>query len=543
VKKIMLRADFFLSDSRCRAWSVIVLVAIVPALLLRPFQNIPFIDDWIYAWSVENLQRTGRIEFLDLSTSINLTQIIWGGLFSLPFGFSFTALRISTWVLSVIGLFALYELFREVQVSHRDALLGSLLLLAYPVYFMLSFTFMTDIPWLTMAISFCCCLVKAVRRERASWLVAAGVFAFLAGTIRVTGLALPFVMIAVLFFHSGEWGRRTRQLTVPLICLIALAVAVFYGRSHVSHLADLTWIYNSPQHRIANLKYGLLYLYRWIPEGLVSAAATLGLASILWTVGTLRRRDIFESKIVFAAVLLVLTGSLAAGVGYYPPLNPGETWSIHELGKSESLVPNAEPPAMPVWMSWMLGILFYPSFALAALFLLRRPREPGMAAVQWLVGLAFLEICVLGLFYDRYFLMILPFVAAAVLSRGGFSRPHAALITGALFLTVSMIGVRDHLAYNQALWTAVARLRERGVREADIDGGYMVNGWLQYAHPENAKKDEKGGVLVNNVNASNLKVPYQLSNRPLEGWMTIDAVPYGRWFGRSGAIYILGRRE
>jgi len=25
--------------------------------------------------------------------------------------------------------------------------------------------------------------------------------------------------------------------------------------------------------------------------------------------------------------------------------------------------------------------------------------------------------------------------------------------------------------------------------------------------------------------------------------MTLDAVPYVRWLGRSGAIYILGRRE
>ncbi|HKA33987.1 MAG TPA: glycosyltransferase family 39 protein, partial [Candidatus Binatia bacterium] len=409
----MLRADFFLSDSRYRDWSVIALAAIVPALLLRPFQDIPFIDDWVYAWSVENLLRTGRIEILDLSTSINLAQILWGGLFSLPFGFSFTALRISTWVLSVIGLAALYELLREMQVSQRDALLGALLLLAYPVYFMLSFTFMTDIPWLTMAIAFCCCLVKAVRRERASWLVAAAVFAFLAGTIRMTGLALPFVMIAVLVFHSGEWGRNTCRLAIPLICLIAVAAAVFYGRSQVWHQADLTWIHGSPQHRIFSLKYGLLHLYRWIPEGLVSAAAALGVASILWTAGALRKRDVVESKFVFAAALLILAGSLAAGVKYYPPLNLGETWSIHELGSSESLVPNAEPPAMPVWASWMLGVLFYPIFALAALYLLRRPREPGMAAVQWLVGLGFLEICVLWLFFDRYFLMILPFVAAA----------------------------------------------------------------------------------------------------------------------------------
>ncbi len=440
-------------------------------------------------------------------------------------------------------MIAFYELLRELSVSHRDALLGALLLPAYPVFLMLSFTFMTDIPFLTTAVAFCCCLIKAVRRERYSWLAAAAALAFLAGTVRVTGLALPFVMIAVLVFHSGEWGRRPRQWIVPLACLAALIVALLYGRSQISHRADLASISGAPQERLANLKYGLLHLYRWIPEGLLSAAGAIGVPSLLWIVGVVRKRDVVESKLVFAAALLILGGSLAAGVRYFPPLDAGETWSVYELGASESLVPNPASLAMPAWARWPLGVFACSIFALTAIYLFRRPRDPGAAAVQWLVGSAFLEICVLWLFYDRYFLMVLPFVAAAVLSRGGFSRPRAALAAGILFLTVGTIGVRDHLVYNEAVWTAVARLRERGVRDGDIDGGYMVNGWLQYAHPEHAKKDPNGKIVVNYVNASDLRLPYQISNRPLEGWITLEALPYRRWLGRSGAIYVLRRRE
>jgi len=105
--------------------------------------------------------------------------------------------------------------------------------------------------------------------------------------------------------------------------------------------------------------------------------------------------------------------------------------------------------------------------------------------------------------------------------------------------TWSMIGVRDHLAYNRALWTAVSRLHERGVKDSDIDGGYMVNGWLQYSHPQNAKQGKDGGVIVNWVTTANNDAPYQISSRPLKERRTVDVIQYQRWLGRSRAIYIL----
>jgi hypothetical protein len=33
-------------------------------LLLRPFQNTPFIDDWVYAWPVERLLKGGDLRVL-----------------------------------------------------------------------------------------------------------------------------------------------------------------------------------------------------------------------------------------------------------------------------------------------------------------------------------------------------------------------------------------------------------------------------------------------------------------------------------------------
>ena len=142
---------------------LIILIASVPLVGLRPLQNAPFIDDWTFAWSVEHLVRTGELKILDGSVSLNVAQVLWGALFCAPFGFSFTALRLSTWVASLLALVGLYTLLRELGASRRDTLTGVTLVYFHPVYFILSFSFMTDIPFVAMVTWFFAVLIRAIK--------------------------------------------------------------------------------------------------------------------------------------------------------------------------------------------------------------------------------------------------------------------------------------------------------------------------------------------------------------------------------------------
>jgi hypothetical protein len=45
-----------------RDCSAIVVASALVTLVVQPFQNAPFIDDWAYAWSVQNLLTSGRLE-------------------------------------------------------------------------------------------------------------------------------------------------------------------------------------------------------------------------------------------------------------------------------------------------------------------------------------------------------------------------------------------------------------------------------------------------------------------------------------------------
>ena len=101
----------------------ILLIWTVPAVLLHPFQDTPFVDDWIYAWSVQRFLEHGDLRILDYSSNLNLVQILWGALFCLPLGFSFTALRLSTWVSAAACLWGTYLVLRELRISRRDSLI------------------------------------------------------------------------------------------------------------------------------------------------------------------------------------------------------------------------------------------------------------------------------------------------------------------------------------------------------------------------------------------------------------------------------------
>jgi hypothetical protein len=137
-------------------------------------------------------------------------------------------------------------------------------------------------------------------------------------------------------------------------------------------------------------------------------------------------------------------------------------------------------------------------------------------------------------------LVLLPSVIGLVLARIPPLRLTLALVFILMFGGVSLVGVRDHLQYNQALWKAVDILRQRGVPDADIDGGYIVNGWLHYAHPENAPRDAQGNILVPWLTTTS-SLRYQIANIPLPGWQLVYTLPYHRWLGRSGTICILER--
>ncbi len=245
-------------------------------MLLRPFQNTPFVDDWVYGWSVEHLLLTGELRILDNASSVNPVQVLWGALFCLPTGFSFTMLRVSTWVLSAACLCGLRLLMSEIGVGRAQALLATATLALYPVYFVLSHTFMTDVPFLCALVWFSYAAARALRTERLGWLAVAVLFAALAIGIRPAGivaaLALPLTIVPL-----NRW-RRWSALVLMLLPFVAAGLVFWWYSSHIERRADLTWIDGSPAWRRWQFKYGLASIHVSAVNMWWFCTAALGLA-------------------------------------------------------------------------------------------------------------------------------------------------------------------------------------------------------------------------------------------------------------------------
>ena len=522
---------------------LIVLMWAMPLVALRPLQDSPFVDDWVYAWAVEHLLRTGQLKMLDWSVSQNVAHVLWGALFCLPLGFSFTALRLSTWAASLLGLVGLHVLLRELGVRRVDALVGVALLAFYPVYFILSLSFMTDVPFVTVTIWFFAALVRALTRGSTRALAAATLFACLAVAVRPVGIFLTGALLLARWPSSTRWWRPTRgQMAAAAAPLLLLALLTVARPSLTESRADLTWVHGSWAWRSqVNFTFDGLQLLRWLLANLTVVVGTLGIALAPLALGNLSRE---RARVVLPVGLLAaaaLTGTLLARGGVGAPLDPEFIWSLRELGATEALVP---PLTLAPVRSrpWSLAAMFVAtvSLALALAPLARRDLRPEAAGLAWGALGYFVLSTVLWLFYDRYALPLVAIVVALRLSAAGIPRPRLALLGVAMMAAVSGVGTWDHLQYNRALWAAVAWARDAGIDARRLDGGYVINGWLQYAHPEHAERAANGDVQVSGVNWDR-PGRYGIVKRLPAGARVLHALPYRRMLAPSGTLWVVDR--
>jgi len=529
----------------------IALAGLVALAALRPLQDVPFVDDWTYAWSVDSVLRGGGLRFLEWSLHANVVQVLWGALFCLPAGFSFSALRASTWVLSISGLVALYLLLRHLGTRRRDALIGTATLGVNPIYFALSVTFMTDVPFLALATWSMLAMALALSRGSDRWLAAAALFAGLAIGVRSVGAVLPVAMAMTLWWSGPRpgaagaraWGRHPRRVAIVLLPLVALVVLSWWKAAHVQLSADVSDIVGSPAWRARYLPYALPRLPLSLIQALGAGANALGLGLLPVVLAT-ARRDTWRGTIACAAALAaVLAIGSVLGAGYEPPLTQGSFWAVRELGAAETMVPGPPMPNSP-WMTWALvPVALLAGGHLLFIWLRRPPAGPAQAFLYWVLLGEGCLVALLWLFYDRYLLPLFVPALALALVREPVRRPRVAALALAVLALLSAVGLRDHLSYTRALWRGVAEARALGARDAEINGGYPVNGWLQYAHPDQAPRGPDGRLRVPWMNGGkDDPLPYWVANGPAPGYETARTVPYRRWLAPSGRIFVLERR-
>jgi hypothetical protein len=92
--------------------------------------------------------------------------------------------------------------------------------------------------------------------------------------------------------------------------------------------------------------------------------------------------------------------------------------------------------------------------------------------------------------FDRYFFAsFLGLLVASAVALGDI--PHAWHLRAALSLSLllpvaffAVAGVHDYFRWNDARWRLVENALKNGVTAQTLEGGYEVNGWLQFERPQ-----------------------------------------------------------
>ena len=516
-----------------RSLLILALWFVAVAIAVGGYRDVPVIDDWTYAWSVERLFADGRFEVLDWSAVYPLGHSLWGAAWSLIFGFSFTTLRLSTLALSLLATCALYLILRELDARPRIALLGALTVAANPVVLLLSSSFMTDIPFVAATLMALLCYTRAMRRGQIHQVWWGGAWACVALLDRQIAIVTPLAALPLLMPRRGGEPKRSAVLWALGATGGAMIICSLVMMSLVKPTGEMMKLVDRMQYvlTISVTRYLTTNLYVLSTIAFYSLPALLAMATVrrLW-----RRPALFVVTLFLAAIMLGFAGEIPV------PLRAGNTWSLSEVGGSRGLINGLRPPSDWTTLEMVLRGVGLLAFGLALLSLSWPGRSvkgsdpftfamsPRMPLVIYLIAYLLLAN-MLWLYNDRYLIVLLPVVVALALGgrQPGAEAPRLAWVAMAIFATVAAVGTRDALRFNQGVRDTWQALVDTGVRPSDIDAGYAWNGWWLYAHPENLS----GGMTVNDVpwiTSEEQRSTYILSTSVLTGY---DVVREVAWTG------------
>lgn len=562
---------------------LLLLAYLLPLLLVSPLADYPLIDDWNHALSVRRLIERGELRIADWTATTLVFQVLWGGLFAKVFGFSFTTLRFATLTLSFAGSAGLYALCREYGVRRSWALLGALTLWLNPIVFGLSYTFMSDVPFLALLVLALLGYARGVRREDWRFLLLGGVGAGLAFLVRHQGALIPLGVLTYGALARWPWRAQLRR---------AFAIA---GPPALAVAGYLLWSWSAGLPRTQGeyidtlLKHGprlwapALKLAGYVPLylGLFWLPLALGLGGALLAAVWRWRREHRLVAGLWAALVAALVGVFAV-IGEKPPfvqgglvvhwhgwlmpyLKDGSMIHLGGLAPDDLRGDRADVLTTPVRVA--LTALSAGALVLLGLALYRRglawrevgdPDEPAsrrgigllplVAAFQF-AGVYLPSVRIMDgawVSFDRYLLPLAPptIVLGLWAARGLRLSPALATLGLAGFLAFSVVGTQDWLSYNRVRWDLGNELVAAGVPLQQIDGGMEWDGWFLYEYSREKKVPPRtpNGPFWTYLIATAVDSTYVISFSPQPGYEEVRRREYPSWLHRDPVyLYVLKR--
>ena len=477
--------------------TLLTLIWLLCIVLVNPIGEFPLNDDWSYTFNVKALVLENRIFFDDWGAMTLFAHTLWGALFCKIFGFSFTVLRASTLVLGWVASIVSFQSFKEGGISEKPAFGLTLLLMFNPWFFSLSFTYMTDVPFLTFSLLSFYFFLKALHFKGNLNILYGTIFSVIAVLLRQPGVIIPIAFFCVFFLKNKKsllnffYGVTPFLVTYNSLSLFLKWRETNYGLSY--HFGKTEDFYQS----FVEGKFFYFLTERaseiFVHWGISLFPLLLILIRFLFSkTWKLKLVALFPTSLMVSFYWGKWSNSLVGNIFYNLGLGPKTTGEFVYgyvppsqgtlyLGDWENLeFIGFLAGAFILYWIWVKALEIF-----KLLFQKKSKQIRGIDLFAFSIALGYFIFLINGsYFFDRYYFTLLPFIIFIIFPKENLIISKWWKIAASLFLGVlvffSIGATKDYLEWNRSRWEAIDYVvKDLKVPLRDFNGGFEYNGWYE----------------------------------------------------------------
>jgi hypothetical protein len=514
-------------------------------VLLYPLANGPVADSWIYGEAARWFRATGEIKFPGFTETMPVAQVIYGAAWSSIFGTSAPSLDLANTFLGIIGALLMYALAIRCGARPWQALAAAGLLVCNPCYLFLSFSFMSEVPFLTAMLgsqlAFAC--ADGEKQLRYLWLSAS--LAVVAFAVRPFGGAAILGSMGAIFIYDRLRPAGSHASIVQMALTLMPFVFALLG-------CAVIWIWltvvRTPPWKLTQNAQLMAFVFsislkEYVRMGMLGPLLYLGI--VLSPLALLRVASKDTGRVLALGVgILVATLILVRSEGQHASTPEMSCFG----GWSNALILRGMPFRFEWHDAWRYAIELLGSIGAAALIFAAIEVIPKLtrasAAVFLAAAVYWAAMFPLWFFSDRYFLLLVP-AGALMLALAPLPQKFPAQVAAfAMTAAMGLMSLGGTYSYHRGLTAVMAArdmLEKKGIRRAAIDAGYELNGLDLYKFARSGEDTLPQKLEVPLITTSKGS-EYTIAMRPLPETEVIGTILWPGPFGfGSREMYVVRR--
>ena len=512
---------------------------------VSPLHEFPLNDDWSYSYTVKVLLEQGRYELTNWIAGPQVTQTLWGYVFCLPNGFSFSALKLSTLTIGVIGLIFSYLLLFRFTKKAYVALFATLLIGLNPLFFSLSATFMTDIHFYSwFIISLYYFMLHNNKGGIIYWLLGTA-FSLFAILTRQFGIVLPVAFMLLYFIKSFK------TYYVQIAQYLGSTIFIFGIYLIYTHWIEINGQLPEFYRKLSDIfdiSFTDFAFRIYIRMGHIVTGLGLWLLPISIPVFIKELPSIKRNFKIILPALLVFIFPMMRIFSIFPSgnivnntyLGPLTTFDNYIIDVSNTLFANnglwlfLRPIAFIGGLILVLLVSYRIIIAIRLIKLLRSKNNDKLISIQEIAIItSFIYIGILMInytYFDRYLIPLIFLFILIIYNNNELKlKPVIILIIGiGLF---SVVKTKNYIIRNKIKWELANKAINNGIQPSIIDGGHEYNGWHGDKIDYNGKWDCS-------------QKEYAITYTIIDGYKVVDKVNYKPLFKKhTQYIYLLKKNH